>query len=241
MGCNNDQMTQVPRGVVGVRLDGVQNVLFRKLSVSELYEESDLGSTLCGEYWDGDDEGFGGHIGGGHYYQTAPYLMGYTGNMAHGLMSDWSSFSLQSTISIHHIRSETGLVRGIALYPSSTLTLFTLNQNAIANGMGNDGDDSTPQQQSVENTPSSKGKNSQSASSGTVSSADGKDTGNGLNPLDNLEPLPVTAEAEKKATSNPPRPKAKTAKLDALKKRKVPVLRQQVCLFVVSLWTCWFM
>merc|ERR1712173_498512 len=38
--------------------------------------------------------------------------------------SDWSTFSMESDINIHHIYSETGLVRGIGLYTQSMLTFY---------------------------------------------------------------------------------------------------------------------
>ena len=107
-----------------MRLDGVENVAFRGLDVYNLYESSSIGSVKCGDYWDGD---FGHFEGGGHFYQRVPYLYGFTGNMAHGLMSDWSSLSMESDINIHHIYSQTGLVRGIGLYTQSKLQFYGLD------------------------------------------------------------------------------------------------------------------
>jgi len=34
IGCNNDRMTHVPKGVIGVRMDGVEEVAFRDLKIS---------------------------------------------------------------------------------------------------------------------------------------------------------------------------------------------------------------
>ena len=62
-------------------------------------------------------------MGGGHTFQAAPYMYGYTGNMAHGVMADWISLALESAISIHHIYSQTGLARGIGLYTESHVTV----------------------------------------------------------------------------------------------------------------------
>merc|ERR1719385_321763 len=114
-------MTMVPRGVIGVRMDGVENVAFRGLDVYNLYESASSGSDLCGEYW---NEDFSSFLGGGHPFESAPYLSGFTGNMAHGVMSDWSTFSLENTINIHHIYSKTGLVRAIGLYTKSEVIYF---------------------------------------------------------------------------------------------------------------------
>ena len=56
-------------------------------------------------------------------FQNAPYMLGYTGNRAHGLLTDWSSFTLRGEVAIHDIVSDTGLVRGIGLYTHSELTI----------------------------------------------------------------------------------------------------------------------
>lgn len=65
-------------------MDGVEDVVFRDLKISDLHEQSQRGSDLCGEYW---DEGFTRFIGKGNTLQNAPYLYGYTGNYAHGLFN----------------------------------------------------------------------------------------------------------------------------------------------------------
>ena len=61
--------------------------------------------------------------GGGNVFQNAPYMLGYTGNRAHGMLTDWSSFTLKGEVAIHDIVSDTGLVRGIGLYTHSELTI----------------------------------------------------------------------------------------------------------------------
>ena len=63
-------------------MDGVENVVFNGLTISGLMEKGDLGSEVCGEYWDGNFDMF---IGKGNTLQNAPYLYGYTGNRAHGM------------------------------------------------------------------------------------------------------------------------------------------------------------
>ena len=77
----------------------------------------------------------------------------------------------------------------------------------------------------METEPASKGKGS---ASGSGLGGDGKEV---LNALDILEPLPLAASTSPEQKAKP-RPKAKGSKLDALKKHKAPVLRQQVCWFV---------
>ena len=112
LGCNNDRMTHAPKGVMGIRMDGVNDVSFTNLEISDLYEASPLGSELCGEYWE-CDYGFGDNFhGGGHFLQNTPYFYGYTGNRVHGIFADWANVSFSGKIDIHDLTSETGLVRG---------------------------------------------------------------------------------------------------------------------------------
>jgi len=113
LGCNNDRMSHVPKGVIGIRMDGANDVHFNGLEISNLREQSPLGSWQCGEYWAEEFTRFHGY---GNTLQNAPYLMGYTGNYAHGIFSDWSRFTLDGQIEIKGIQSDTGLVHGIALY-----------------------------------------------------------------------------------------------------------------------------
>ena len=108
LGCNNDRMTHAPKGVLGIRMDGVNDVSFTNLEIADLYEGSPLGSELCGEYWEGDMK----FDGGGHFLQNTPYFYGYTGNRVHGIMMDWANVSFSGQIDIHDLTSETGLVRG---------------------------------------------------------------------------------------------------------------------------------
>ena len=99
-------------GVMGIRMDGVDDVSFTNLEISDLYEASPLGSELCGEYW---DEGANAFAGGGHFLQDAPYFYGYTGNRVHGIFMDWANVSIAGQFEIHHLSSETGLVRGTVM------------------------------------------------------------------------------------------------------------------------------
>ena len=95
-------------------MDGVDEVKFTDLEIYDLHEASPLGSELCGEYWDGTEE-LGNFEGGGHFLQNTPYFYGYTGNRAHGIFTDWANVSFSGQIDIHHLSSETGLVRGACL------------------------------------------------------------------------------------------------------------------------------
>jgi len=111
-------------------MDGVDNVNFRDLEISDLREQSPLGSDLCGEYWDEDSRFFNG---GGHFLTNTPYFYGYTGNRVHGIFTDWADFSFSGEINVHDLTSETGFVRGIGMYTESTLTLSQDTRMTISN------------------------------------------------------------------------------------------------------------
>jgi len=100
-------------------MDGVENVVFKNLEIYDLHEKSDLGSELCGDYWDCDPLAFTGQ---GHFLQNSPYFYGYTGNRAHGIMSDWSEYTLSGDVSFHDFTCDTGLIRGIGMYTSTQVT-----------------------------------------------------------------------------------------------------------------------
>merc|ERR1719295_1916016 len=119
IGCNTDRMAHVPKGVMGIRMDGVEQVVFDGLSISRLEERGALGSELCGEYWDGNFDMF---IGKGNTLQNAPYLYGYTGNRAHGIFSDFSEYTFAEDIVIENIVCDTGLVRAIGMYRQTDVT-----------------------------------------------------------------------------------------------------------------------
>ena len=91
-------------------MDGVNNVSFSNLEIYDLYEGGELGSDLCGEYWELEDEGI--FNGGAHFLQNTPYYYGYTGNRVHGIFMDWANVTFSEQIDIHDLKSETGLVRG---------------------------------------------------------------------------------------------------------------------------------
>ena len=123
-GCNGDRMTHIAKGIMGIRMDGVEHAIFSNIEISNIHELSELGKEVCTEYWDGNFKIFDGK---GHFLQNTPYLYGYTGNMAHGIYTDWSIFTLTDNIKIRDIYSTTGLVRGIGLYTSSNVILSDVN------------------------------------------------------------------------------------------------------------------
>jgi len=93
-------------------------VVFDGLTISDLHEQSQRGSDLCGEYW---DEGFADLYGKGNTLQNSPYLYGYTGNRVHGIFSDFSEYTFAGDVAICDLICDTGLVRGVGMYRQTTL------------------------------------------------------------------------------------------------------------------------
>merc|ERR1719361_1728224 len=124
-GCNNDRMGHVPKGIIGIRMDGVEDVVFKDLSITDIHEQGHIGSDLCGDYWD-DDAEFRSFFGGGNTLQNTPYMYGYTGNRAHGIFSDFADYTFDGDIEIGGLVCDPGLVRGIGMY-RQTQVFFTEN------------------------------------------------------------------------------------------------------------------
>ena len=85
-------------------MDGVNGVSIEDLQISNLHEQSAMGSELCGEYWygtseaiQGTDVAFNGY-GGGNTRQNSPYFYGYTGNYAHGIFSDFAALIAERSL-----------------------------------------------------------------------------------------------------------------------------------------------
>jgi len=115
-------MGHVPKGIIGIRMDGVEDVTFDGLTITGLHEQSLKGSELCGEYWDGNSKGFTRFFGQGNTLQNEPYLYGYTGNYLHGIFSDFAEYKLTGQTEISNLISDTGLVRAVGMYRGTELS-----------------------------------------------------------------------------------------------------------------------
>ena len=111
-------------------MDGVDNVEFNGLEITDIVETSALGSELCGVYWDGLFQKF---MGGGNTLQNSPYLYGYTGNRVHGIFSDWAQFTLKGDIVLGDFECTTGMIRGLGFYTSSEVTFDSESTLKISN------------------------------------------------------------------------------------------------------------
>lgn len=109
--CNGDRMQHPLKGVVGIKVTGVADVVLRgRIEVSALRDASDLGSTLCGAY---DKANFG---------QQPPFSLGYSGNMVHALDVAFSDVRVEtSSLVITGVTSETGLAYALSLWYATRL------------------------------------------------------------------------------------------------------------------------
>merc|ERR1719273_379560 len=128
LGCNVDRMGHIPKGIMAIRMDGVEEVVFENLEIYNLQESSPLGSELCGEYWSSVTL----FQGGGNVFQNTPYYYGYTGNRVHGIFSDWSEYTLKGDISFSDFQCDTGLVIGLGLYTHTEMTWHEDSKYAVS-------------------------------------------------------------------------------------------------------------
>lgn len=54
--CNTDAMFHLNKGIIGIRLDGIENAVLNNVNIKNLHNESPLGSYACGAY-DGPFDG----------------------------------------------------------------------------------------------------------------------------------------------------------------------------------------
>ena len=101
--CNGDSMIHSLKGVIGLRIDGVEDVSVSNLKIENLYEYAELGSELCGEY---------DHS---HFTQRLPFQTGYSGNMMQGISVDYAN-AIFKDVEILNLESATGMAVGINLW-----------------------------------------------------------------------------------------------------------------------------
>eukprot|EP01084_Bolivina_argentea_P090521 163099_1 len=115
IGCNNDVMLQSGKGLMAIRMDGVQHAHVSNVQIYNLFSETPLGSDACGTYTHNND--------GGHIAQKAPMQVGFSGNTVQGIALNAADNIKISDIFIHDVQSHTGDALGIAVWPSVNLAI----------------------------------------------------------------------------------------------------------------------
>jgi len=116
------------KGILGFRMDGVQNVDINGLEIYNLYESTPLGRTECGAYSDVFNN-IVDRQAGGHFRQLRPIQDGFSGNMVLAVSIASSRDMTLKNIDIHDIESETGLIHGVAVWTHCTNISFQENIN----------------------------------------------------------------------------------------------------------------
>eukprot|EP01084_Bolivina_argentea_P113698 202607_1 len=100
---SHDPMIHPGKGVMGLRLNGVDYVDIKDLKIDNIHSSTALGSLLGGEY---DNV----------VSQQAPYMNGFSMNMVNGLTATFSTNIVVSNVEVSHIISNTGLAYGVAVW-----------------------------------------------------------------------------------------------------------------------------
>ena len=125
--CNSDVMTHSGKGIIGIRMDGIENIELSNIEIYDMYDYTKLGSDICGEYE------YGHGTGAGHFLQKTPMQTGFSGNMMQGISIVNSNVKLED-INIHDIGSATGVAYGIAIWKDNNINLNgdIINENIHA-------------------------------------------------------------------------------------------------------------
>ena len=101
-------------------MDGVEKVYIKNIEVYDLVDSTPVGKETCGSY-----SSFCGQcdLWGGHFRQTIPMQIGFSGNMNQGININAAQTVTIEDAYVHDIESETGPAFGISIWPSCDVTL----------------------------------------------------------------------------------------------------------------------
>ena len=127
IGCNVDGQLHSGKGVLGLRIDSVEDVTIKNVEIYELEDSTELGLKDCGAYskfniWNSD----GSHRGGGHFVQRPPMQTGFSGNMVQAISIASSRNVIIEDVHAHDLISHTGQTYGVSIWPG--------NDNVILKG-----------------------------------------------------------------------------------------------------------
>eukprot|EP01084_Bolivina_argentea_P008603 16099_1 len=102
--CNNDAMFHPSKGLLGIKVSVSDNVIFDGIRIHNLIDSTEFGHDVCGK------------MDLYHFSQQAPYQIGFSMNMVHGIAVDFSDVTLENDVMIDGIYSRTGLAFGISTW-----------------------------------------------------------------------------------------------------------------------------
>jgi len=111
--CNEDAMFHPAKGLLALKISGVDGVSLKNVNIENIQDETPLGSTLCGVV---DEPRHGLY----HFAQQIPYQIGFSMNMVMGMTIDFSNVQMEN-IRVSNLYSHTGLVYGFAAWFESDI------------------------------------------------------------------------------------------------------------------------
>ncbi len=122
--CGTDIQVHSVKDIIGVRIDGANNLNINGLNIYDLQSISELGSMRCGEY---DTPMIAGE---------QPYIQpGYNGHRVHGLILVYTNATLEN-INIYNLQSNFGDVYGLRIFDGSQVILKNnINVNDLYAGV----------------------------------------------------------------------------------------------------------
>ena len=123
--CNKDIMHHAGKGLLGLRIDGSEDIELNNIYVYNLYEETPLGSLFCGEYsMAGED--LHGTGGGAHLRQVSPMQTGFSGNNLNGISIVGSkNIRFKNEIFVYNLNNKYGEGHGISIWPNAEIILLS--------------------------------------------------------------------------------------------------------------------
>ena len=122
-GCGTDIQLHSSKGAIGLRIDGVQNLVVDGIYIHDVANWADLGNQdICGEY--------GGPSVGG---EDPDIQYGFTGTRSHGMIIDYAQGTL-SNIQIEGIESYNGEANGLTVYKGCDVSLENIQVDNIHAG-----------------------------------------------------------------------------------------------------------
>lgn len=111
--CNEDAMFHPAKGLLALKISGIEGVKMKNIRIENLQDETPIGSNLCGEITKPQHGLY-------HFAQQLPYQIGYSMNMVMGITIDFSQVDMEDT-QINNLYSSTGLVYGMAAWFESDI------------------------------------------------------------------------------------------------------------------------
>ena len=116
IGCNGDAQVHAAKGLTGIRVDGVNDLHLKDITIKDISEITPPGTNLCGQYSSFERDCVGKC--GGHIRQKEPMQVGFSGHNLQGICLNAAKNVKVGKTNIHNLQSLYGLTFGISIWPS---------------------------------------------------------------------------------------------------------------------------